>query len=88
MHCFYVKSTSMNYPIHQFSKHLHYYLTNYDQCSICATSANSGTWAGIAINKWKLLEDDLKRCISVQSYDSDFVKQISDYIICHLCHYW
>ena len=37
--------------------------------------------AGIDINKWKLLEDDLKRYISLQNYDSDFVKQISDYII-------
>ena len=34
--------------------------------------------AGIDINKWKLLEDDLKRYISLQNYDSDFVKQISD----------
>ena len=34
--------------------------------------------AGIDINKWKLLEDDLKRNISLQNYDSDFVKQISD----------
>ena len=37
--------------------------------------------AGIDINKWKLLEDDLKRYISLQNYDSDFVKQISDYIV-------
>ena len=48
--------------------------------------------AGIEINKWKLLEDDLKRYISLQNYDSEFVKQISDYIIYmwlrHLCHYW
>ena len=36
--------------------------------------------AGIDINKWKLL-DDLKRYISLQNYDSDFVKQISGYII-------
>ena len=28
--------------------------------------------AGIDINKWKLLEDDLKRYISLQNYDSDF----------------
>ena len=48
--------------------------------------------AGIDINKWKLLEDDLKRYISLQNYDSDFVKQISDkhhciYMwLCHLCH--
>ena len=37
--------------------------------------------AGIDINKWKLLEDDLKRYIYLQNYDSDFVKQISDYIV-------
>ena len=49
--------------------------------------------AGIDINKWKLLEDDLKRYIYLQNYDSDFVKQISDYNrciymwLCHLCHY-
>ena len=43
--------------------------------------------AGIDINKWKLLEDDLKRYISLQNYDSDFVKQISDYIIVFICGY-
>ena len=44
--------------------------------------------AGMDINKWKLQEDDLKRYISLQNYDSDFVKQISDYIIVNmwLCH--
>ena len=31
--------------------------------------------AGIDINKGKLLVDDLKRYISLQNYDSDFVKQ-------------
>ena len=41
---------------------------------------------GIDINKWKLL-DDLKRYISLQNYDSDFVKQISDYIIVFICGY-
>ena len=41
--------------------------------------------AGIDINKWKLLEDDLKRYISVQNYNSEFVKQISDYIIAFIC---
>ena len=41
----------MNYPKHQFSKHLHYHLTNYDQCSIYATSANSGT-SGITTYKY------------------------------------
>ena len=43
--------------------------------------------AGIDINKWKLLVDDLKRYISLQNYDSDFVKQISDYIIVFICGY-
>ena len=43
--------------------------------------------AGIDINMWKLLEDDLKRYISLQNYDSDFVKQISDYIIVFTCGY-
>ena len=43
--------------------------------------------AGININMWKLLEDDLKRYISLQNYDSDFVKQISDYIIVFICGY-
>ena len=43
--------------------------------------------AGIDINKWKLLEDDLERYISLQNYDSDFVKQISDYIIVFICGY-
>ena len=43
--------------------------------------------AGIDINKWKLLEDDLKRYISLQNYDSDFVKQIPDYIIVFICGY-
>ena len=33
------------------------------------------------INKWKLLEDDLKRYIYLQNYDLNFVKQIFDYII-------
>ena len=32
--------------------------------------------AGIDINMWKLLEDDLKRYISLQNYYSDFVKKI------------
>ena len=41
--------------------------------------------AGIDINKWKLLEDDLKRYISLQNYDSDFIKQIFDYIIVFIC---
>ena len=36
---------------------------------------------------WKLLEDDLKRYISLQNYDSDVVKQISDYIIVFICGY-
>ena len=40
----------------------------------------------IDINKWKLL-DDLKRYISLQNYDSDFVKQISNYIIVFICGY-
>ena len=48
---------------------------------------NSGTRSGIDINEWKLLEDDLKRYISLQNYDSDFVKQISDYIIVFICGY-
>ena len=43
--------------------------------------------AGIDINKWKLLEDDLKRYIYIQNYDSDFVKQISDYIVVFICDY-
>ena len=43
--------------------------------------------AGIDINKWKLLEDDLKRYIYIQNYDSDFVKQISDYIVVFICGY-
>ena len=43
--------------------------------------------AGIDINKWKLLEDDLKRYISIQNYDSEIVKQISDYIIVFICGY-
>ena len=43
--------------------------------------------AGIDINKWKLLEDDLKRYIYLQNYDSDFVKQISDYIVVFICGY-
>ena len=43
--------------------------------------------AGIDINMWKLLEDDLKRYISLQNYDSDFVKQNSDYIIVFICGY-
>ena len=43
--------------------------------------------AGIYINMWKLLEDDLKRYISLQNYDSDFVKQISDYIIVFISGY-
>ena len=52
-----------------------------------------GQVAGIDINKWKLLEDDLKRYISLQSYDSDFVInfQLHHCIyrwLCHLCHYW
>ena len=42
--------------------------------------------AGIDINKWKLLEDDLKRYIYLQNYDSDFVKQISDYIVVFICY--
>ena len=42
--------------------------------------------AGIDINKWKLL-DDLNRYISLQNYYSDFVKQISDYIIVFICGY-
>ena len=42
---------------------------------------------GIDINKWKLLEDDLKIYISLQNYDSSFVKQISDYIIVFICGY-
>ena len=41
---------------------------------------------GIDINKWKLI-DDLKRYISLQNYDSDFVKQISDCIIVFICGY-
>ena len=43
--------------------------------------------AEIDINKWKLLEDDLKRYISLQNYDSDVVKQISDYITVFICSY-
>ena len=43
--------------------------------------------AGIDINKWKLLEDNLKRYISLQNYNSVFVKQISDYIIVFICGY-
>ena len=43
--------------------------------------------AGIDINKWKLLEDDFKRYISLQNYDSDFEMQISDYIIVFICGY-
>ena len=43
--------------------------------------------AGIDINKWKLLEDDLKRYIYIQNHDSDFVKQISDYIVVFICGY-
>ena len=43
--------------------------------------------AGIDIHKWKLLEDDLKRYISLQNYDSDFVKQISDYKIVFIYGY-
>ena len=43
--------------------------------------------AGIDINKWKLLEDDLKRNISQQNYDSDFVNKISDYIVVFICSY-
>ena len=31
----------MNYPKHQFSKHLHCYLMSYGYCSICAPSANN-----------------------------------------------
>ena len=44
-------------------------------------------FAEIDINKWKLLEDDLKRYISLQNYDSEIVKQISDYIIVFICGY-
>ena len=42
--------------------------------------------AGIDINKWKLL-DDLKRYISLQNYDSEIAKQISNYIIVFICGY-
>ena len=42
---------------------------------------------GIDINKWKLLEDDLKRYISLRNYDSNFVKKISNYIIVFICGY-
>ena len=43
--------------------------------------------AGVDFNKWKLLEEYLKRYISLQNYDSDFVKQISDYIILFIYGY-
>ena len=39
------------------------------------------------IDKWKLLEDNLKRYILLQNYDSKFLQQISDYIIVIICGY-
>ena len=55
------------------------YPTKYP-CSDCAIYR-------LNIHKWKLLEDDLKRYISLQNYDSDFVKQISDYKIVFIYGY-
>ena len=60
----------MKYPRHQFSKDLHYYQTSYDYCSICATSANSGT-SGITTYKYNDVIGNL------QNLDNNFVGKYS-----------
>ena len=63
----YLESTSVNYSRLQFSKHSHYFLINYGNCTICATCAISGRNTFQLV---EMIEDDLKCTFPEQNSDS------------------